>query len=305
MRRNLVSLLLSCATSMSIVCAAAPGRAATLVTSRAALGASDAADWGSLRQPSNTSVGNPFTLGTTNGHGISVSKPVAGSGGFTFFIQASANDGFPPYWGGNFAPLDNLLNTSLNDPGPIKISFKEPVSGAGAQIETNGGGTFGARITSFDSNGLQLSSFTEKGIATGAKDGSAIFLGILDETTDISAVQFSIDIFPPFGPGQFTDFSINQLGIATTAVPGDYTRDGSVDAADYVIWRKGLGTTYTQADYNVWRANFGQSGGSGAGASSPSKAAVPEPSSIALLATILAAMTNNRAALSRQIPNCQ
>ena len=37
-------------------------------------------------------------------------------------------------------------------------------------------------------------------------------------------------------------------------LPGDYNHNGIVDAADYVVWRKGLGTTYTQADYDVWRA---------------------------------------------------
>jgi hypothetical protein len=40
--------------------------------------------------------------------------------------------------------------------------------------------------------------------------------------------------------------------------PGDYNQDATVDAADYVVWRDHLGTTYTQADYDVWRANFGQ-----------------------------------------------
>ncbi|MEX0613058.1 MAG: choice-of-anchor Q domain-containing protein, partial [Pirellulales bacterium] len=53
---------------------------------------------------------------------------------------------------------------------------------------------------------------------------------------------------------------------------GDYNQDGSVDAADYVVWRKTLGTTgvvpfsgadgngdgdITEADYGVWTANFG------------------------------------------------
>ena len=42
-------------------------------------------------------------------------------------------------------------------------------------------------------------------------------------------------------------------------LPGDYNRDGVVDAADYVVWRKGMGTTYTQGDYDVWRAHFGAS----------------------------------------------
>jgi probable HAF family extracellular repeat protein len=62
-------------------------------------------------------------------------------------------------------------------------------------------------------------------------------------------------------------------------IPGDFNNDGRVDAADYVVWRKGLGTTYTQNDYNVWRAHFGQTfftGGPGATAGS-SNNAVPEP----------------------------
>ncbi|MEX0612037.1 MAG: hypothetical protein WD229_07940, partial [Pirellulales bacterium] len=55
---------------------------------------------------------------------------------------------------------------------------------------------------------------------------------------------------------------------------GDYNNDGSIDAADYVVWRK---TDGSQDGYNTWRANFGQTAGAGsAGATSPT-AAVPEP----------------------------
>ena len=62
---------------------------------------------------------------------------------------------------------------------------------------------------------------------------------------------------------------------AAVSPPGDFNSNGIVDAADYVVWRKGLGTTYTQNDYNVWRTHFGQSAGSGAGALA--NATVPEP----------------------------
>jgi hypothetical protein len=62
---------------------------------------------------------------------------------------------------------------------------------------------------------------------------------------------------------------------------GDYNHNGIVDAADYVVWRNGLGTTYTQADYVVWREHFGQTLGSGLGASSNNP--VPEPSSVVML----------------------
>jgi hypothetical protein len=66
-------------------------------------------------------------------------------------------------------------------------------------------------------------------------------------------------------------------------VDGDYNRNGVADAADYILWRKTLGTTVTifsgadgdgdgtidQDDYGVWRAQFGQSvfpAGAGGGA---------------------------------------
>jgi hypothetical protein len=69
------------------------------------------------------------------------------------------------------------------------------------------------------------------------------------------------------------------------ATSGDFNLDGSVDAADYVTWRKGLGTIYNQNDYNTWRSNFGQTAGSGAALPSAESlsAAVPEPATLVLL----------------------
>jgi formylglycine-generating enzyme required for sulfatase activity len=67
---------------------------------------------------------------------------------------------------------------------------------------------------------------------------------------------------------------------------GDFNEDGGVDAADYVVWRKGLGTTYTQDDFATWRANFGATVGSGAGARESDDAKspiVPEPVTVLLL----------------------
>ena len=39
--------------------------------------------------------------------------------------------------------------------------------------------------------------------------------------------------------------------------PGNFNGDDSVDAADYVAWRDGLGSKHAQADYDVWKSNFG------------------------------------------------
>ena len=44
---------------------------------------------------------------------------------------------------------------------------------------------------------------------------------------------------------------------------GDSNQNGVVDAADYVVWRKGLGMTYTQLDFDVWRANCGRAPSAG------------------------------------------
>jgi PEP-CTERM motif len=94
-----------------------------------------------------------------------------------------------------------------------------------------------------------------------------------------------------FRPG-FAQDLVFQYGavLGGSAAPsGDYNSDNRVDAADYVVWRKTIGT---QAAYNTWRANFGATGGptgpstlvqgfvryvtSGPGAGS----AVPEPSTV-------------------------
>jgi len=73
-----------------------------------------------------------------------------------------------------------------------------------------------------------------------------------------------------------------------TALPGDFNGDGQVNAADYTVWRDGLGSTYAAADYVVWRDNYG--------ATSPAVAlaqSVPEPASV-LLALLAATAIGRR-----------
>jgi hypothetical protein len=83
--------------------------------------------------------------------------------------------------------------------------------------------------------------------------------------------------------GQFvtyTEFTDGSAAILlwddVVALPGDFNADGSVDAADYTVWRNRLGSAYTADDYQDWRANFGTSIGGGAGSVTGS---VPELSS--------------------------
>jgi hypothetical protein len=79
---------------------------------------------------------------------------------------------------------------------------------------------------------------------------------------------------------------------------GDFNADGTVDAADYVVWRRGLGTTYQDSHYNVWRANFGRT--TPGGAASSIGTAVPEPASLLLVLCVLPLFRRTKVAASSE-----
>lgn len=65
---------------------------------------------------------------------------------------------------------------------------------------------------------------------------------------------------------------------ASLSLHGDFNRNGTVDAADYTVWRDGRGASYLPSDYDIWRMNFGRSV-----AGAITGAAVPEPASVLLI----------------------
>jgi hypothetical protein len=56
---------------------------------------------------------------------------------------------------------------------------------------------------------------------------------------------------------------------------GDFNADGQIDAADYTVWRDGLGSMWSAAMYDIWKSNFGSIPGHG----SLGTSIAPEPSS--------------------------
>ena len=78
-------------------------------------------------------------------------------------------------------------------------------------------------------------------------DGGQVYRGKLDGTGSLEPIG-STGLQNPWDVALFVE-----------PHTGDYNGDGMVDAADYVVWRNGLGTVYAQEDYNNWRAHFGQS----------------------------------------------
>ncbi len=171
----------------------------------------------------------------------------------------------------------------------------------------------------FDLNGtvgstanMDFDSFTPSGSSTafttnlGAFSGSLQIAAGTGQTFAASLNLTSVGTFTAMYTLNFSDENLagaqnKSLTLTLTGkvrLAGDFNNDGSVDAGDYVVWKRSFGQTVAaaysgadgdgnltidNADYDVWRAHFGQTApGSGTGQSLV--AAVPEPATFWLLA---------------------
>jgi hypothetical protein len=112
--------------------------------------------------------------------------------------------------------------------------------------------------------------------------GTRHFTGTMDEIALYDRVLSAAEV---------RDHACSIVGLC--GVPGDFNDDGTVDAADYVVWRK---TDGSASGYNLWRSHFGQTLGSGAAlpAAESLSSSVPEPANILLLLVFGAALWHQR-----------
>jgi hypothetical protein len=96
-------------------------------------------------------------------------------------------------------------------------------------------------------------------------------------------------------------FRVASIPEPSKGLAGDFNQNGVVDAADYTVWRDGLGTTYTQEHYNTWRTNFGATLVAGNSAANPLSDAVPEPAGVALLCVGLVALARTKFTLKSSL----
>jgi len=166
--------------------------APVLVTSRSALGGTDFLDWGILG-PTGTLVPNAFTITSSGGVEVEISK--ASAGDFQRREQAFS-------WTGNFEPGAPILYTNRT-PGPISIDFGGLVFGGGAQIQWVQFGSFTATIEAFDAADRSLGMFTLTGSSTPANDNSALFIGILDTAQSIARIEIGLTTDGAFAINRF------------------------------------------------------------------------------------------------------
>lgn len=172
-----------------------PALALTGVNSAGALGATDYIDWGQLG-PDSTVVGTPAVVSSNGGGSATITS---GGGSVKRLTQGSS-------WGGNFIDGEAVLFTNFIGPD-ITISFAAPVTGAGAQWQSNTAGAFGANLKAYDAADVLLGTVTSVGNSTYVGDGSAIFLGVLSGSANISKIVLTLD----FATSRQGEFSINRL----------------------------------------------------------------------------------------------
>ena len=196
-------------------------QAATLfVSQRSALQSNDQIDWFSLGKVLNVRSPNPadflpnsFSATSKGNLGLNIDIPQVDELTPPFVFQTlPESEGVPT----NFANGDYLLFTGFvpntfpatGNPGPISISFDEPVKAAGTQIAVDDILNFTAFISAFDAENNLLGSFSTPGTSSLALDNSAVFLGIQSDKADISRLVFS-------SSESNRAFAINSLSIAS------------------------------------------------------------------------------------------
>lgn len=194
-------------------------------------------------------------------------------------------------------------------PGAAEVNSGATLKGTGSfggTVTVNSGGTLapgaspgkitvgGLTLTSDSTLAMELGGTTagtqyDQVISTGAFSlAGALNVSLTNGFTPLAGQSFNLFDWGTVS-GSFSTLSLptlsNTLGWNTSQLytsgvlsiaSADYNQNNSVDAADYILWRK---TNGVPAGYDLWRGHFGESFGSGT-----SSAPVPEPSTAFLLA---------------------
>ena len=209
-----------------------PAQAVTFVAERSALSATDKVDWSSVGSifspfgPPDPSVFLPpsFSVTSQAGRSVRVDIPPSTTAGVLppFVFQTTPEPGIAT----NFDDGDFILFTGLipgpppaiGNPGPITLSFDEPVAGAGTQLAVDDIFNFTGTLSAFDRDDQLLGRFSAPGTSSLALDNSALFLGVLSDESNIAKLEFKSSV-PTSAIG------LNQLSLlgerlpATTEVP--------------------------------------------------------------------------------------
>lgn len=195
-------------------------QAVTFVSQRDALNSNDEVDWLSLGKvftPGSTNPEDllPNSFSATSAKNLELNVEIPQVDGLTppfVFQTLPESEGIPT----NFTNGDYLLFTgfvpgtfpAIGNPGPLSITFDEPVKAAGTQIAVDDTFNFTVFVSAFDEDNNLLGNFSTPGTSSLALDNSAVFLGVTSDEADISRLVFRTS-------EANRAFAINSLSIAT------------------------------------------------------------------------------------------
>jgi autotransporter-associated beta strand protein len=244
------------------------------------------------------SAGNLLNNGDLVAINTAINAPVANNNAVTVVGTVDFN-GLVSGPGDFFGPGTAHFNGGIA-PGasPAEVSFEGNLALADANILfiELGGATPGSQYDRLSIDGsATIDGDLNVSLLGGFSPTSGQSFNILTAAGGISGT-FDAATLPALAGGLYFNLAYNSTAVtlSVAGILGDYNRNGNVDAADYVLWRKSLAQLgpplaadgnnnglIDPADFTIWRNNYGTSAaGSGA-------AAIPEPTTLALVAIAL------------------
>jgi Protein of unknown function (DUF3466) len=256
-----------------------------------------------------TELGNLGTdsSGSTYSHANDINDIGTAVGTAEIYDESSEFFGYRTVRWEASSTVATALGNLGTDPSGITDSDAFAINNAGIAVgyaaDYDGSGTLlGERAVYWDLDGTVMD------LNTLIDPASGWTLELANAISDTGWIAGSGKFDPDGAGGQeaYTRLFLLQVP-ALGVLPGDYNQNGVVDAADYVLWRKNLGSGTSLPnddtpgvgpdDYTRWRTHFGQTAGNGAGSSS--NAAVPEPLTwVMLLTGMLSIFFRRRAVVS-------
>ena len=244
-----------------------------------------------------------------------ISFAVSGFGDDDFIgqhLELGAYEAIVTVYDESFDVLDVFSFDSVLEPGIVdEFSFSDPsyldgaydveidntIGGVGGDVDfftftgLTPGDPFTARTVDTNDQGIDtiMGWFDESGSPMDQNDdaGDNTLLsrieGVVPFNGEVTIAVTAFDDFDFIGFHNETWFYDLEL---TIGLPGDYNGDGTVDAADYTVWRDNDNGLFTEADYSLWADNFGASGPA---------VSIPEPTAMLLAAIGMGCTVRGRA----------
>ena len=210
------------------------------------------------------------------------------------FSKADFTDGTLPQYQDSLTA--NVVFTRVSSGGLINIAAESSYTLAVSPMDTEWATNINNASQTIAATNWQNLAFTDWIDAFGGPQSGGASIAGRDAAVHLVTDNIYLDLrFSSWTTGAGGGFAYMRAEPPAALPPtGDYNGNHTVNAADYVVWRDTLGQSGTglpadgngnnqidAGDYDVWRAHFGETAGSGAGASA--NAAVPEPATLVLL----------------------